>query len=135
MLDKIKIKNKWYYPIIFLFVLHYLYIVSDNPLEPEPLTEYRIVYLSHENSGGDGWSEGCAGSTEGYYWYGQVKEDGIFSDTWKFNGKCGDTEEDARKITEEDLKKQLESRKSMGNIYQAWITKEDTVTFTKDGSK
>lgn len=99
-------------------------LVERNPLAPEPLAQYRIVF-------GTGYEYRKCGdhSKASFSYYSQIKEDGLFFDSWKSSGWCDESYEKAKSKVEEILTNKLEARQREEEVYQAYIGKKDKVFF------
>lgn len=115
-------------PFISLFAVCLLSVGANeysqsNPLEPQPLTQYRVVYEHSKDR-----NEACS-NQDGYFWYAEELDDGILFDTWESMRWCGTSEKQAKDIAEKTIKRRLETEKSKQRVYQAYMTKEDVVRF------
>lgn len=129
ILKNLTMKKDWWKLLLALILIHYIYTITGNSvLDPKPLAEYRLVYKNAVH-GYDGWHNGCGEERTGWFYYVEVKEEGWFED-FEFTGKCAYNVASGKDVAEEILTKRLESINSENRIYQAFITKEDTVKFS-----
>lgn len=111
-----------------LVIAHVL--IQTDPLAPVPLMNYQVIYDDADNIYDDSRRDGfsCEGR-KGYFWWAKVIKPGLI-DMEKIVG-CADTQELAKRSAERYLTQQLESRKSYDKMYEAFISKEDVVTFSE----
>jgi hypothetical protein len=112
-----------------LIVAHGL--IKADPLAPAPLMNYQVIYDDADNINDDSRRAGfsCEGR-KGYFWWAKVIKPGLIIDMEKIVG-CAETQELAKRSAERYLTQQLESRKSYDKMYEAFISKEDVVTFSE----
>lgn len=145
--DKMKVKFVEKHPILSALLIGGAIgfgglVLQSDPLEPVEMTKYRIVYAKSTDKTQEVMASGrlwgtsfgrCArNGKDDWAWYGEELREGFFFDDWVTMDLCAVESEDvARRWVEKNLKRRLEQTRTKGIVYQAFISKEDAVTFEK----
>lgn len=104
---------------------------QTNTLEKRDYAQYRLVYKEAAHHGYEDYGKGCGDTEEGYAYFIETSDPQWYS-SWEFTGKCSLSQDDATTTAQDLLKTKLKSDLSKEVVYNAYLEKEDVVTFSLD---
>lgn len=116
------------YIIVILLTIVLTKVIQNDPLERRDFAQYRLVYKDVNQHGYQGYTKGCGDTDTGYAYFIETSG-GKWYSNWDFSGKCNLTKSVAKNRAENLIREMLTSRKSEEVVYNAYLEKEDVVTF------